>query len=426
MRGEITSMGINPIQVFGFSRQPIKNAADFQLVIDAIHLANLHASIEVFVIVSGDGGFAALAKKLHEYGKTVIGCAYPGSTSQILQAICDDFVWINDPLEKFRQASGIPAGGMTSGVGTSAIAKPPNGKALESPSEDDVLEEDASLVRPIDLPVPPVPPPNPLQNGLDPRNARLVLQLGQKSATSPTETLAQTLEILNWYANDPVCQPELRSAGLHLSVVKQAVSQVLPNLQTIPLGFPKFVEYMQHVCKDTPFCMISIPPSLVKLALRDSIPSGYEVLPDLASREVHAVETYRSILSAGAPLYRLPESRELWAIATWLIQHPIQETDLETLLADLETRFQSTTPPDQKIPPEIVKLALYCFLSGGLFIREPEGVPTIDQKLTLRPEVTTAAIMMTRLKEAVRQKLATALTQVDETVLQQIISDKPS
>ncbi|MEH2351274.1 MAG: hypothetical protein V7K55_25365 [Nostoc sp.] len=39
-------------------------------------------------IISGDGAFAALAKKLHEYGKTVIGCAYEGQINRVLKSVC--------------------------------------------------------------------------------------------------------------------------------------------------------------------------------------------------------------------------------------------------------------------------------------------------------------------------------------------------
>jgi uncharacterized LabA/DUF88 family protein len=100
MRGEINELGIEPIQVFGFSRDQKKNAADIQLAIDAIDLAHVRPSLEVFVIVSGDGGFASLAKKLHEYGKTVIGCAYRSAANKIFQAVCDAFVWITAPDEE--------------------------------------------------------------------------------------------------------------------------------------------------------------------------------------------------------------------------------------------------------------------------------------------------------------------------------------
>src|SRR5271166_549839 len=100
LRWQINELGIEPIQVFGFSRDQKKNAADIQLAIDAIDLAHVRGSLEVFVIVSGDGGFASLAKKLHEYGKTVIGCAYPSATNRMFQAVCDDFVEIVDPDEQ--------------------------------------------------------------------------------------------------------------------------------------------------------------------------------------------------------------------------------------------------------------------------------------------------------------------------------------
>ncbi|MGC8800882.1 NYN domain-containing protein [Chloroflexus sp.] len=61
MRDEINGLGIDPIQVFGFAREPKRNAADVQLAIDAIDLAYIRPGLNLFVIVSGDGGFAATA-----------------------------------------------------------------------------------------------------------------------------------------------------------------------------------------------------------------------------------------------------------------------------------------------------------------------------------------------------------------------------
>jgi len=69
LRGEINELGIDPIQIFGFARYHKKNAADIQLVVDTMDITIRFPHIEVYVIVSGDGGFASLAKKLHEYGK---------------------------------------------------------------------------------------------------------------------------------------------------------------------------------------------------------------------------------------------------------------------------------------------------------------------------------------------------------------------
>ena len=101
LKKDIQKLGIQPIQIFGFSYQ--RNAADIQLTIDAIELLHSRPSLQVFVIVSGDGAFAYLAQKLHEYAKTVIGCAYKNQTNEVLAAVCDQFIWLPNPGEETRE-----------------------------------------------------------------------------------------------------------------------------------------------------------------------------------------------------------------------------------------------------------------------------------------------------------------------------------
>jgi uncharacterized LabA/DUF88 family protein len=101
IRSDIQELGIETMQIFGFSNQ--KNAADIQLVIDAVELIHSKPSLEVFAIVSGDGGFSCLAKKLHEYGKIVIGCAYENHTNKLLPAVCDYFVRLPDPAKNSNE-----------------------------------------------------------------------------------------------------------------------------------------------------------------------------------------------------------------------------------------------------------------------------------------------------------------------------------
>ncbi|MEH2225112.1 NYN domain-containing protein [Nostoc sp.] len=95
LKNEIQELGIEAIQIFDYSHK--RNAADMQLAIDIMELAQSRPMLQVFVIVSGDGAFAALAKKLHEYGKTVIGCAYEGQINRILKSVCDCFIPIPNP-----------------------------------------------------------------------------------------------------------------------------------------------------------------------------------------------------------------------------------------------------------------------------------------------------------------------------------------
>lgn len=370
MRGEINELGIDPIQVFGFSREQKKNAADIQLAIDAIDLAHVRPSLEVFVIVSGDGGFAALAKKLHEYGKTVIGCAYQNAANRTFQAVCDNFVWITDPDEEERQ--------YRAGLQTSATK---------------------------------------YADGLDPRNSRLINQVKRTTSSSPEDLVAKTKEILSWYANDQVCRSDLSRSGIYLSVVQQAVSYVIPELQPICLGFAKFIEYMQYACKGSELCIARIPPSQVILTFRNSMPNGVDILPDLNAREIHSVDTYRSILASGSPSYRLPSPRELYAIATWLVENPTHQAELGTAIEDIVTGLNG------EISSEVVKLGLLGFVSAEIFVREPEEVPISEQKLSLRHDIRSLDVIMRVLKSAITQKLVNVLSSFEEDVLQQILPD---
>ncbi|MEO1375379.1 MAG: NYN domain-containing protein [Cyanobacteria bacterium J06635_10] len=100
IKPEVQKLGIEPIQIFGFNFH--SNAADIQLVIDAVELIHSKPSLQVFVIVSGDGGFSCLAKKLHEYGKVVIGCGYENHTNKVLAEVCDYFIRLPEPVRQHR------------------------------------------------------------------------------------------------------------------------------------------------------------------------------------------------------------------------------------------------------------------------------------------------------------------------------------
>ncbi len=254
-------------------------------------------------------------------------------------------------------------------------------------------------------------------DGLDSRNVRLISQIKRRVPCSLEDTVALTQEVLNWYANDKFCRLELSRSGINFSAVKQAVSHVIPELQTIRLGLPKFTEYMQYVCKGSELCVVLVPPSKVILALRNSIPKDAQILPDLDAREVHSVETYRSILANGSPIYRLPPPGELYTIATWLVEHPIHQADLGTIIEGIVAGLNG------EISSEVVKSTFFSFLSAGVFIREPEGVPTAEQKLSLREDITSLEMIVRVLRSGVTQKLAAILTSINEDVFQQILPD---
>ena len=73
-----------------------KNSADIRLVVDAMELSYAKEHIDTFVIVSGDSDFTPLVLRLKENGKAVVGVGMKDSTSDLLAANCDEFIYYED------------------------------------------------------------------------------------------------------------------------------------------------------------------------------------------------------------------------------------------------------------------------------------------------------------------------------------------
>jgi uncharacterized LabA/DUF88 family protein len=77
-------------------RQSGKNSADIRLVVDALDLCYTKSHVNTFVIISGDSDFSPLVSKLRENAKFVIGVGVKQSTSDLLIANCDEFIFYDD------------------------------------------------------------------------------------------------------------------------------------------------------------------------------------------------------------------------------------------------------------------------------------------------------------------------------------------
>jgi uncharacterized protein (TIGR00288 family) len=84
-------------------RQSGKNSADIRLVVDALDLCYTKAHVDTFVIVSGDSDFSPLVSKLRENAKTVIGVGVKNSSSDLLIANCDEFIYYDDLVRADEQ-----------------------------------------------------------------------------------------------------------------------------------------------------------------------------------------------------------------------------------------------------------------------------------------------------------------------------------
>jgi uncharacterized LabA/DUF88 family protein len=87
-------------------RQSGKNSADIRMVVDALDLCYTKSHVNTFVIVSGDSDFSPLVSKLRENAKYVIGVGIRQSTSDLLIANCDEFIFYDDLVRESQRAVG--------------------------------------------------------------------------------------------------------------------------------------------------------------------------------------------------------------------------------------------------------------------------------------------------------------------------------
>ena len=86
-------------------RQSGKNSADIRMVVDALDLCYTKAHVNTFVIISGDSDFSPLVSKLRENAKQVIGVGVKQSTSDLLVANCDEFIFYDDLVRESQRTS---------------------------------------------------------------------------------------------------------------------------------------------------------------------------------------------------------------------------------------------------------------------------------------------------------------------------------
>jgi len=128
-------------------RQSGKNSSDIRMVVDALDLCYTKEHVDTFVIISGDSDFSPLVSKLRENNKTVIGVGVKSSTSDLLIANCDEFLFYDDlvrPKKPEKKPRKIPAKKAT-GKKDAKIA-PPRIEDKKQEAWDFVVETYEALV----------------------------------------------------------------------------------------------------------------------------------------------------------------------------------------------------------------------------------------------------------------------------------------
>jgi uncharacterized LabA/DUF88 family protein len=359
LRGDIIELGIEPVQMFGFGRAPTKNASDIQLAIDAIDIAFTRSAIEIFIIVSGDGGFSSLAKKLHEYGNMVIGCAYRKTTNRVFEAVCDDFVWIEEPRDDYANAN-----------------------------------DTAEFTHPILI--------------------DFARKFGRVHETGRENIVREARAILHFLSNNGDGRYLLENFGLNISIFSQAMSYRVQDFNYLTVGFTKFVDFLRYVVNGSKVKLVHKPPSEYRLLKKQNSVSGFWDVPPLAEPgEIHTPENYTQLLSKGAPIFRLPNKEAVFAVCRFMAENKsrYQCISLGDIIGDAGLHIEQEQNE--------IKAVLLSLVSAGCFMREPEEAKLSEQKLSFIPVSGEQA--KTMLKDAMQNKLIHLFGEIDQRVFSEII-----
>jgi uncharacterized protein (TIGR00288 family) len=133
-------------------RQAGKNSADIRMVVDALDLCYTKSHLDTFVIISGDSDFSPLVSKLRENDKFVIGVGVKNSSSDLLVANCDEFIYYDDLVrtKKPRKPSAKKSVKRAAPAAAKASKPDPKAPAADKASAEDT-EQDKRLQEALDL-----------------------------------------------------------------------------------------------------------------------------------------------------------------------------------------------------------------------------------------------------------------------------------
>ena len=355
LKQDIVELGITPVHIFGFGRGITRNASDIHLAIDTIEAAITKPDIEIFVIVSGDGGFSSLASKLHEYGKTVIGCGYRKNVNKVYESIADDFIWLNE--------NGLPE-------------LNPN-----APTDDQHN-----------------------RNGYFIAYSRKYSPLKENSEATVKKV---SQEIIDFLITNPYTYSKLNEMGINVSVFMELLKYRVPDFNQKEMGFARSIDFIKAAVKHSQMKIIVKNGCDFRLAMKNNSIYGYTDAENNSTDE-HTVDNYRHILSEGSPSFRQFDKQIIKTISDYLCKHPLRYRN--STPEELERKLSEKLDIDtlETIKTVSTLMAADCF-------ETKQHTNLLAQKINFIPINTDQTFAM--LEKAMAKKIRTQLKTEDANIM---------
>jgi len=195
-RDDVRDFHMNGVELVDIPRSKAsgKNSADIHMVVDALDLCYSKDHIDCFALLTGDSDFSPLVSKLKENDKRVIGCGVKQSTSSLLIANCDEFIYYDDLVRASEKAGPKRE--------RSEVKPSRKGKSAKAPAK-----------------------------------TKQVTPSGEVGERKP-EAMSQLLAIVESLSQD--------YDVIWGSMIKQAIRRVYPSFNESYLGYRNFAELLRH------------------------------------------------------------------------------------------------------------------------------------------------------------------------------------
>ena len=288
-RREVERSGVETVQVFSVSKAE-KNAADIVLVVDALRAAADLDQLEVFVLVSADGDFVPLVRRLHELDKYVIGATLADHpVNSLLEREVDQYVPLKvKPVPPAAALQPLFSGDPTSMPSTPA-ARAPRAAAPEKRSGDRPKAEK----KPADRPKTEKKPDRPKAEKAPKKSstkiswhdlAKEIEVVHEGPATSPDDYKAIITQVLS-DSKVRSFSDQLANQGGTLPILAMALKAAAPRLSPSDARVSSLSRALRFALADTQYALAresdDVQPVLVR---RSTNPAG--MLSDLSLDDI--------------------------------------------------------------------------------------------------------------------------------------------
>ncbi len=289
-RRDVERAGVKTVQVFSAGKAS-KNAADIELVVDCLRSASDLEQLEVFVIVSADGDFVPLVRRLHELDKYVVGATLADHpVNSLLEREVDQYVALKTAPPPPPAAALQPLFSVEGHTVPPPPKREPAKKAAKK-AESKPAEKKAAENKPVEKKQGSKQQPRKQQ---EPKKtggkiswhemAQEISVVHEGPASSPDEYKAIIKQVLSDPKVRSFCD-KLADAGGTLPILAMAIKAAAPQVSPSDARVSSLSRALRFALADTQYALAresdDVQPVLVR---RNADPSG--MLPDLSLDDI--------------------------------------------------------------------------------------------------------------------------------------------